>query len=102
MTGDARAAVEIAPPASEAPDRIEVKETTHVQAPFGEVQDRPADGREHLGPAEISGQSALLRSGPARSAAQEQGVGFRPSAARQAEAQGLLPQPDRKAVLAHL
>ena len=27
MTGDARAAVEIAPPLTEAPDRIEVKET---------------------------------------------------------------------------
>ncbi len=33
MTGDASAAVEIAPPSGEAPDRVEVKENHHVQAP---------------------------------------------------------------------
>ena len=49
MTGDACAAVEIARPLEAGPDRIELKETTYVETPTGEVQARPTDGREHLG-----------------------------------------------------
>src|SRR5271163_9521 len=80
-----------------------VKETPDdVEAASGQVQARPAHGREHLGPAQIPDQSAFVRTWPAWAAAEEQGLRLRPAAAREAEAERLLRQPHREAVLANL
>jgi MFS family permease len=77
-------------------------EDANDQAPRGEVQDRPADGRKHLGPAEKSDQQARIRPRPARAAAQGQAVGLRRAIARQAEAQRLLRQHVGAAFPRHL
>src|SRR5690606_33575738 len=82
--------------------RDSILETTYVEAQKRQVQTRPPDGRKHLGSPEFPGQPPFLWPRPAWSAPQGQDVRFRPAAAREAEAEGLLRRRDRKAVPQHL
>src|SRR4029077_6910895 len=77
-------------------------EDANDQAYGIQVQDRPPDGREHLGSSEKPGQPARVRPRPARRAPQEQALRLRCAAQSQAETARLLRKHFRTSVPRHL
>src|ERR1019366_7675536 len=84
------------------PQTLKTNRGRDDQAPRIQVQTRPPDGPEHLGPSEKPGEPARIRPRPARPAPQEQALRLWRAAQGQAEAARLLRQYFRKAVPRHL
>src|SRR5262245_50363763 len=77
-------------------------EDANDQAYGVQVQDRPPDGREHLGSSEKPGEPAGIRPRPTWPAPQEQTLRLRRAAQGQAEVARILRQYLRAAVPRHL